>query len=65
VKYLLASNAATGLLAGKASLTKHMEFDQDDSRQAGAIRAALTMAGTPIGPYNVLMPARRRRATSP
>lgn len=30
-------------------------FDQDDSRQAGAIRAALAMAGTPIGPYDVLI----------
>lgn len=51
----MASNAATGLLAAKASLTKYMEFDQDDSRQAGAIRAALAMAGTPIGSYDVLI----------
>lgn len=32
-----------------------VEFDQDDSRQAGAIRAALATAGTPIGPYDVLI----------
>jgi len=32
-----------------------VEFDQDDSRQAGAIRAALAIAGTPIGPYDVLI----------
>lgn len=32
-----------------------VEFDQDDGRQAGAIRAALAMAGTPIGPYDVLI----------
>ena len=32
-----------------------VEFDQDDARQAGAIRAALAVAGTPIGPYDVLI----------
>ncbi len=32
-----------------------VEFDQDDSRQAGAIRAMLAAAGTPIGPYDVLI----------
>jgi tRNA(fMet)-specific endonuclease VapC len=32
-----------------------VEFDQDDSRQAGAIRAALAIAKTPIGPYDVLI----------
>jgi len=32
-----------------------VEFDQDDSRQAGAIRATLAAAGTPIGPYDVLI----------
>jgi tRNA(fMet)-specific endonuclease VapC len=32
-----------------------VDFDQEDSRQAGAIRAALAVAGTPIGPYDVLI----------
>ena len=30
-------------------------FDRDDARAAGAIRAALQVAGTPIGPYDVLI----------
>lgn len=30
-------------------------FDQEDSRQAGAIRAMLGAVGTPIGPYDVLI----------
>ncbi len=33
-----------------------VEFDQDDARQAGAIRAAFKAAGKPIGPYGVLIP---------
>jgi tRNA(fMet)-specific endonuclease VapC len=32
-----------------------LEFDADDARKAGEIRAALTAAGTPIGPYDVLI----------
>ncbi|MBS4097933.1 MAG: type II toxin-antitoxin system VapC family toxin [Sulfuricella sp.] len=32
-----------------------MEFDKEDSRQAGEIRAALAAKGTPIGPYDVLI----------
>ncbi len=32
-----------------------VDFDQDDARQAGAIRAALKAAGKPIGPYDVLI----------
>ena len=32
-----------------------VDFDQDDARQAGAIRAALKAAGEPIGPYDVLI----------
>jgi tRNA(fMet)-specific endonuclease VapC len=42
-----------------------LNFDADDAREAGDIRAALTRAGTPIGPYDVLIAAqaRRRNAT--
>jgi tRNA(fMet)-specific endonuclease VapC len=32
-----------------------LEFDQDDARCAGEIRARLAAAGTPIGPYDVLI----------
>jgi tRNA(fMet)-specific endonuclease VapC len=41
------------------------DFDPDDAREAGDIRATLERAGTPIGPYDVLIAAqvRRRGAT--
>jgi len=32
-----------------------LEFNKEDTRQAGEIRAALAAAGTPIGPYDVLI----------
>jgi len=32
-----------------------LPFDQDDAREAGAIRAALARQGTPIGPYDALI----------
>lgn len=32
-----------------------LEFDREDARQAGAIRALLAGLGTPIGPYDVLI----------
>lgn len=32
-----------------------LEFDREDARQAGAIRALLGAKGTPIGPYDVLI----------
>ena len=32
-----------------------LEFDKEDARQAGAIRALLGSKGTPIGPYDVLI----------
>lgn len=37
-----------------------VEFDREDSRQAGAIRAMLTAAGTPIGPYDILIAGQAR-----
>ena len=42
-----------------------LNFDAEDAREAGDIRAALSRAGTPIGPYDVLIAAqaRRRNAT--
>ena len=38
-----------------------LPFDADDAREAGDIRAALERAGTPIGPYDVLIAAQARR----
>lgn len=32
-----------------------LEFDKEDARQAGQIRAQLALRGTPIGPYDVLI----------
>lgn len=32
-----------------------LEFDREDARQAGTVRAALAAAGTPIGPFDVLI----------
>jgi tRNA(fMet)-specific endonuclease VapC len=34
-------------------------FEEQDAREAGAIRAELEQAGRPIGAYDVLRPARR------
>lgn len=45
-------------LAGPIAI---MNFDADDAREAGDIRAALNRAGTPIGPYDVLIAAQARR----
>ncbi len=32
-----------------------LEFDEEDARQAGEVRAHLAAKGTPIGPYDVLI----------
>ena len=32
-----------------------LEFDKEDARQSGAVRALLASRGTPIGPYDVLI----------
>ncbi len=42
-----------------------LPFDDDDALSAGALRATLESAGTPIGPYDVLIAAQalRRGAT--
>ena len=32
-----------------------VEFDKEDARQAGEVRAMLATLGTPIGPYDVLI----------
>ena len=38
-----------------------LEFNADDAKEAGDIRAVLALAGTPIGPYDVLIAAQARR----
>jgi tRNA(fMet)-specific endonuclease VapC len=38
-----------------------LPFDSEDAEEAGDIRAALERAGTPIGPYDVLVAAQARR----
>jgi tRNA(fMet)-specific endonuclease VapC len=42
-----------------------VEFDQDDAKEAGEIRALLALRGAPIGPYDVLIAgqAKARRLT--
>jgi tRNA(fMet)-specific endonuclease VapC len=49
-------------LAGPVEWT---DFDDEDAREAGTVRAELEAAGKPIGAYDVLIAgqARRRRAT--
>jgi tRNA(fMet)-specific endonuclease VapC len=32
-----------------------LEFDKEDARQAGELRALLAARGTPVGPYDVLI----------
>jgi tRNA(fMet)-specific endonuclease VapC len=32
-----------------------LDFDKEDARQAGEVRAVLAKVGTPIGPYDVLI----------
>lgn len=38
-----------------------LPFDARDAEEAGDIRAALERAGTPIGPYDILIAAQARR----
>ncbi|KUM24977.1 pilus assembly protein [Mesorhizobium loti] len=37
-----------------------LEFDREDARHAGEIRAMLAMSGTPIGPFDVLIGGQAR-----
>ncbi len=38
-----------------------LPFDAEDAAEAGDMRAALSKAGTPIGPYDLLIAAQARR----
>jgi len=46
------AKAVETFLAGPVRL---LTFEQEDARQAGAVRAALEMVGKPIGAYDVLI----------
>ena len=37
-----------------------IEFDKEDARQAGEVRALLASAGTPMGPYDALIAGQAR-----
>ena len=37
-----------------------LDFDREDARHAGEIRATLAISGTPIGPYDVLIGGQAR-----
>jgi len=37
-----------------------VEFDREDAREAGSTRAELSAAGSPIGPYDVLIAGQAR-----
>ena len=43
-----------------ALLFEVVEFDREDGRHAGEIRAVLAGAGTPIGPYDALIAGQAR-----
>jgi tRNA(fMet)-specific endonuclease VapC len=48
----------TDFLAGPITI---LPFEPGDAEEAGDIRAALERAGTPIGPYDILVAAQARR----
>jgi tRNA(fMet)-specific endonuclease VapC len=52
---------ATKISAFAASPIRVLDFDSGDAEEAGKIRAFLLRAGTPIGPYDVLIAAQTRR----
>ena len=52
---------AERLVAFLAGPMQVLNFEAEDAREAGEIRAALVKAGTPIGPYDILIAAQARR----
>jgi tRNA(fMet)-specific endonuclease VapC len=53
-----ASRRIADFLSGPVKL---LDLDPDDAEEAGDIRAAFERAGTPIGPYDVLVAGQARR----
>jgi tRNA(fMet)-specific endonuclease VapC len=41
-------------------LLEVVDFDRDDAREAGAVRAELAARGTPSGPFDMLMAGQAR-----
>jgi tRNA(fMet)-specific endonuclease VapC len=41
-------------------LLEIIDFDREDARESGAVRAELAARGTPIGPFDVLMAGQAR-----
>ena len=54
------SRPAQNLASFDALKFEVLEFDKEDARQAAEIRAMLATAGTPIGPYDVLIAGQAR-----
>lgn len=54
------SRVADNLVRLDALQFEVLAFDQEDAREAGAVRAALSQQGTPIGPYDVLIAGQAR-----
>jgi tRNA(fMet)-specific endonuclease VapC len=48
-------HAADNLRRVEALQFEVLDFDPEDARRAGEVRAQLALAGTPIGPYDVLI----------
>ena len=62
IKKSVRARANTAVLAVFLSLDlMPWPFEPEDAEEAGDIRAALERAGTPIGPYDVLVAAQARR----
>ena len=55
---------AANLSAFLALDLTHWPFESEDAEEAGDIRAVLERAGTPIGPYNILIAAQARRRSA-
>jgi tRNA(fMet)-specific endonuclease VapC len=53
-----ASRRVAEFLSGPVNV---LDFEPDDAEEAGDIRAALERAGTPIGPYDLLIAGQARR----
>ena len=54
------SRPAQNLSSFDALRFEVLDFDKEDARQAAEIRATLAKAGTPIGPYDVLIAGQAR-----
>jgi len=52
--------AAANLVRVEGLQFEVVSFDAEDAQHAGEIRAQLTAAGTPIGPYDVLIAGQAR-----